>query len=200
MRSRFALWVTALLCAVPAFGQDRGLLKLPAFAGLEEKASETVQVNVDSKLLGLACRFLSSEEPDERAAQKFCTSLTGVYVRQFTFDSDYAYPKSDIDGIRRQLLSPGWSQIVNARSRKENTDVTVYILVDGGKAKSLAIIASEPREFTIVNIVGNIDLDQLHDLEGNFGVPKLEIETGKKPAASPVPAPAPAPKPAPKKN
>ena len=179
MRSRFALWVTALLCAVPAFGQDRGLLKLPAFAGLEEKASETVQVNVDSKLLGLACRFLSSEEPDERAAQKFCTSLTGVYVRQFTFDSDYAYPKSDIDGIRRQLLSPGWSQIVNARSRKENTDVTVYILVDGGKAKSLAIIASEPREFTIVNIVGNIDLEDLHDLEGRFGVPDLDIETGK---------------------
>ena len=200
MRSRFALCVAALLCAVPAFGQDPGLLKLPAFAGLEAKASETVQVNVDQKLLGLACRFLSSEEPDERAAQKFCTSLTGVYVRSFTFDSDYAYPKSDIDGIRRQLLSPGWSQIVTARSRKENTDVDVYILVDGGKAKSLAIIASEPREFTIVNVIGNIDLDQLHDLEGNFGVPKLEIETGKKPAASPAPAPAPAPKPAPKKN
>ena len=73
--------------------------------------------------------------------------------------------------------------MVGARSRKENTNVKVYILVDGGKAKSLAIIASEPREFTVVNIIGNIDLEQLHDLEGNFGVPKLEIETGKKPAA-----------------
>jgi hypothetical protein len=192
----------ALLCAVPAFGQDRGLLKLPAFAGLEEKASESVQVNVDQKLLNLGCRFLSSEEPDEAAAQKFCTSLTGVYVRSFTFDSDYAYPKADIDGVRNQLLAPGWSKVVDARSKKENTAVDVYILVDGGKAKSLAIIASEPREFTIVNVIGNIDLDQLHDLEGNFGVPKLEIETGKKPAAKPAPAPAakPAPAPAPKKQ
>jgi len=191
MKLRLALCAAALLCAVPALGQDRGLLKLPAFAGLEAKASESVQVNVDSKLLGLACRFLNSDDPEQAAAQKFCTSLTGVYVRQFTFDSDYAYPKSDIDGIRQQLLAPGWSQVVGARSRKENTDVNVFILVEGGKARSLAIIASEPREFTIVNVIGNIDLEQLHDLEGNFGVPRLGIETGKKPDKAPPPPPPP---------
>jgi len=50
----------------------------------------------------------------------------------------------------------------------------------------MAIIASEPREFTIVNIVGNIDLEQLHDLQ-KLGVPDLELETAKKPAA-PKPA------------
>lgn len=190
MRSRFALCAMALLCAVPAFGDDRGLLKLPAFAGLEEKASESVQVNVDSKLLGIGCSFLNKDDPEQAAAQKFCTSLTGIYVRQFSFDKDFAYPQADIDAIRHQLLAPGWSQIVGAKSRKENTDVKVYILVDGGKARSLAIIASEPREFTVVNIIGHIDLEQLHDLEGNFGVPKLEIDTGKKPAtAAPPPAP-----------
>jgi hypothetical protein len=190
MSSRLALCVVALLCAVPALGEDRGLLKLPAFAGLEAKASESVQVNVDSKLLGVGCRFLNSDDPEQAAARKFCTSLTGIYVRQFTFDKDFAYPQSDIDGIRQQLLAPGWSQVVGVKSRKENTDVKVYILVDGGKARSLAIIASEPREFTVVNIIGNIDLEQLHDLEGNFGVPKLGIETDKKSAAPPPPAPA----------
>jgi hypothetical protein len=51
----------------------------------------------------------------------------------------------------------------------------------------LAIIASEPREFTIVNIVGNIDLADLHNLEGKFGVPELGIEVGK--TATPAPAP-----------
>jgi hypothetical protein len=101
-------------------------------------------------------------------------------VRHFTFDDDYAYPKGDIDGVRRQLSAPGWSRVVEARSKKENTDVDVFLLIDGGKVQGLAIIASEPREFTIVNIVGSIDLEQLHDLEGNFGVPRLEIETGKK--------------------
>ena len=52
------------------------------------------------------------------------------------------------------------------------------------RRKDSPIIASEPREFTIVNIVGNIDLEQLHDLEGNFSIPNLELETGKKAAKS----------------
>ena len=115
-------------------------------------------------------------------------------MRNYTFDNDYAYPKADIDGVRRQLRAPGWSRIVEARSKKENTDVDVFVLIDGGKAQGLAIIASEPREFTIVNIVGSIDLEQLHDLEGKFGVPDLEIESGKKPA-TPVTAPKEASKP-----
>jgi hypothetical protein len=75
-------------------------------------------------------------------------------------------------------------------STKEDTDVNVYLLIDKGQAKSLAIIASEPREFVIVNIVGNIDLEKLHQLEGQFGVPELQIEGDKK--ASPKAAPAPA--------
>ena len=89
--------------------------------------------------------------------------------------------------------------MVETRSKKENTDVDVYMLIENGRAQGLAIIASEPREFTIVNIVGNIDLEQLHDLQ-KLGVPDLELETGKKPvAAKPAAAPAPAPAPAPKK-
>ncbi|HEU4590603.1 MAG TPA: DUF4252 domain-containing protein [Steroidobacteraceae bacterium] len=187
MNPRMLLALSALLLTGPALSQTKGQIRLPEMAGLAEKASESVTVTLDSQLLGLGCRFLSTEEPDEAAAKKVCSSLTGIYVRKFTFDSDYAYPKSDIDSIRRQLASPGWSQIVGARSRKEQTDVNVYVLIDGEKAKGLAIIASEPREFAIVNIVGSIDLEQLHEL-GRFGVPDLEIETGKKPAgAAPKP-------------
>jgi hypothetical protein len=181
-----ALW---LCVATPVFAQAPGQLKLPSFAALADRASESVTVTLDPQLLGLACRFLSAEDPEQATARELCTSLTGIYVRTFTFDTDYAYPKADIDAVRRQLSSPGWSRIVEARSRKDQTDVDVYVLIDGGRAKSLAIIASEPREFAIVNIVGNIDLERLHDLEGKFGVPKLELETGTKP-----PAPAKPPK------
>ena len=195
MNARIALALTALLLAGPTLAQTRGLLKLPEMAGLADKASESVTVTLDQNLLGLGCRFLNAAEPDEAAAKKVCQSLTGIYVRKFSFDTEYAYPKADIEGIRRQLAAPGWSRIVEARSRKEQTDVDVYLLVDGGKARGLAVIASEPREFAVVNIVGSIDLEQLHDLEGKFGVPELEIESGKK-AATPAPAVPPAKKPA----
>jgi uncharacterized protein DUF4252 len=172
-----SLFSPAALAQTPA---SKGQLRLPEFAALADKASESVTVTLDSQLLGLAARFLNSEDPDEAAAQKLVASLTGIYVRKYSFESDYAYPKADIDGIRRQLQSPGWSQMVGARSKKDHTDVDVYILIDGGKARGLAIIASEPREFAIVNIVGSIDLEQLHKLEGKLGVPDLQIESEKK--------------------
>jgi hypothetical protein len=187
MNARIAMTLISVLLAAPAFAQTRGLLKLPEMAGLAEKASESVAVTLDQNLLGLGCRFLDAGQPDEAAAKKVCQSLTGIYVRKFTFDSDYAYPKADIDGIRRQLAAPGWSRIVGARSRKDQTDVDVYLLVDGGKARGLAVIASEPREIAEVNIVGSIDLEPLNDLEGKYGVPELQIEDGGK---APAPAPA----------
>jgi hypothetical protein len=182
MNARVVLTVAAILLAGPSFAQSKGRLQLPDFAALADKASETVTVTLDSNLLGIAARFLNAEDPEQAKAKKLVTALTGVYVQHYTFETDYAYPKGDIDRVRRQLGNPGWSRIVGAVSRKEQTNVEVYVLIDGEKAQGLAIIASEPREFTIVNIVGNIDLEQLHDLEGNFGVPRLGIETEKKPA------------------
>ncbi|HET9862519.1 MAG TPA: DUF4252 domain-containing protein [Steroidobacteraceae bacterium] len=194
MNARMFLALAALLLAGPALSQTKGQIRLPEMAGLAEKASESVSVTLDSNLLGLACRFLNSGDPEQAAARDVCSALTGIYVRKFTFDSDYAYPKADIDGIRRQLASPGWSQIVGARSRKEQTDVNVYVLTEGGKARGLAIIASEPREFAIVNIVGNVDLEQLHELN-RFGVPDLEIDTPGKATSPARPETRPAAKP-----
>ncbi len=173
--------ITMLALGTTALAQVRGQLLLPEFAALADKASESVNVTLEPSLLGLACRFLSAEDPEEAKAKKLCTSLRGVYVRHYTFEKDYAYPRADIERVRRQLSAPGWSRIVEARSKKENTDVDVFVLIEGDKAQGLSIIASEPREFTIVNIVGSIDLEQLHDLEGQFGVPELGIETARKP-------------------
>ena len=184
MNARVALTLATLLLAGPAQAQSKAQLRIPEFAALADKASESVTVTLDAKLLGMGCRFLNSADLEQAAAKKLCTGLTGIYVRHYTFEKDYAYPKGDIDGVRRQLSAPGWSRIVEAVSKKENTNVDVFVHIDGDKAQGLAVIASEPREFTIVNIVGSIDLEQLHDLEGNFSIPDLEIETGKKPAAA----------------
>jgi hypothetical protein len=169
----------ALIAAETSAERARGQLVLPEFAALADKASESVSVSLEPSLLGMACRFLSAEDPEEAQAKKLCTSLRGVYVRHYTFETDYAYPRADIERVRRQLSAPGWNRIVEARSKKENTDVDVFVLIEGEKAQGLSIIASQPREFTIVNIVGSIDLEQLHQLEGQFGVPDLDIEPGR---------------------
>ena len=154
-------------------------LALPDFHVLEAKASETVSVTLDSSLIGLAARFLDPGNPEDAAVRKAIAGLTGIYVRSFSFESDFAYPKEDVDNVRKQLSAPGWQQLVQVRSHKEHSDVDVYIRVEGDKANGLAIIASEPREFTIVNIVGSVDLQKLHELEGHFGIPRMKLENPK---------------------
>ena len=98
-------------------------------------------------------------------------------------DKDFAYEPADLDAVRRQLSAPGWNRLVETRSRKTRADVDIYIMVDNNQAIG-ALIASEPRQFTIVNIIGAIDLEKLHKLEGQFGVPKLDIEPRNLPAPS----------------
>lgn len=43
----------------------------------------------------------------------------------------------------------------------------------------LVVLATDLKELTIVNIVGPVDLEKLSQLEGQFGVPELGIETTK---------------------
>ena len=181
MNARIGFVIAALVLSGPAWAAPKGQLQIPEFAALADKANESVTVTFDANMLRFASRLLSNDDPDQAKAKKLVSSLTGVYVRNYSFDSEYAYPKSDIEGVRRQLNAPGWSRIVGVVSKKESSNVEVFMLVEGEKVQGLAIIASEPREFTIVNIVGNIDFEQLQDLEGNFGVPNLELETPRKP-------------------
>ncbi len=183
--SKFALTVCiALLTPALAWGAPNPKLSMPSFAGLAQKATESVTITLDPALLGLAAKFLDSNDPQDAATKEVLKGLQGIYVRSYTFDKDSAYQQSDIDAVRTQLAAPGWNRLMETRSRKTHADVDIYIMIDHNQAIGLALIASEPRQFTIVNIVGAIDLDKLHKLEGQFGVPKLDTE---QPKSAPAP-------------
>jgi hypothetical protein len=191
MRHRITILLWILLMPGLAAAAPNARLLLPDFSALSKKASESVTITLDPNLLAMAARFLDSKDPEEAQTIEVIKGLQGIYIRSFTFDSDGAYRSSDIEAIRTQLAEPGWNRLVETRSRKTHANVDIYIMVDKSQAVGLAVIASEPRQFTIVNIVGAIDLDKLHKLEGQLGVPKLDIDTSK---AEPAPKAAPAPK------
>ena len=174
MKSMLALTLLFLSCELAVAADAR--LVLPDMRFLEAKASEVVSVTLDAPLLGLAARFLDDNKPEDAAAKQLVAGLKGVYVRSFKFDTDFAYPRADVEALRKQLLAPGWQPLVEVRSLKAQTHTDIYISMEGGRANGLVIIASEPRELTIVNIVGSIDLQKLHRLEGRFGVPDLQLQ------------------------
>ena len=153
-----------------------GQLQLPNFDSLANKAAQTVDITLDPNLLSLAAGFLDSSKPDENDVKQLVAGLRGIYVRSFTFDKDYVYPTSDVEFVTRQLTQQGWQRLVQVHNVKEQTNVDIYLCATGGTANGLAIIASKPHEFTMVNIVGSIDLQKLHRLEGKFGIPKMQID------------------------
>jgi hypothetical protein len=166
------LILAALALVRTASAAPPGPLKLPNFDSLADKAAQTVDITLDANLLGLATGFLDSSKPEDAAAKEAIRGLKGIYVRSYTFDKDFAYPEADVDMVRKQLTAPGWQKLVVVRDTHEHSNVDIYICVDEGRASGLAIIASKPRAFTIVNIVGAIDLQKLHALEGKFGIPQ----------------------------
>jgi uncharacterized protein YejL (UPF0352 family) len=145
---------------------------------LAAKASQTVDVNIDEHLMQLTARFLSSKDPDEAKVKDLVNGLKGIYVKSFEFEAEGQYSEADLEGIRSQLRNTAWNRIVNVHSKKEGS-VEVYLMQSGNQISGLAVLASDPKEITVVNIVGPVDLDKLSELEGNFGIPDLDLERSK---------------------
>jgi len=152
-------------------------LQMSSLDHLAAKASESVDVNIDERLMQITAGILSSQDADEREIKKLISGLKGIYVKSFEFDSDNGYTAADLESIRSQLKEPLWTRLVNVKSRKEN--VEIYLLMQNGQIGGLTVLSSEDRELTVVNIVGPIDLEKLTKLEGQFGVPDLGIESTK---------------------
>jgi hypothetical protein len=169
--------IPALLVVLPLAAQD---VKMPAnLDRLEAKASEVVNVQLDGALIQLASRFLSDKDPDEANVKRLVGGLKGIYVKSFEFEEKGQYSPSDVEELRAQLRSPAWARIVGASSKKKGENSEVYLKTEAGQITGLAIIVTDPKELTIVNIVGSIRPEDLRDLGGHMGIPKIDIGSGK---------------------
>ncbi|HEX7190257.1 MAG TPA: DUF4252 domain-containing protein [Thermoanaerobaculia bacterium] len=141
------------------------------FPALAERAAESTDVTLDGSMLRLAAKFLNDRDPDERQAKDLIKSLTGIYVHSYEFDHDGEYDRSIVEKVRAQL-GPSWKPMVTVRSKvRENVDI--YLDTRGDNVAGMLIISAEPRELTLVNLVGAIDIDKLASLEGEFGIPHV---------------------------
>ncbi len=167
-----------LVPMVSAAGQG-ARLKWPDVSQLAAKSTNTVDITLDPALISLAANFLGSDTADERELKEIIGKVKGIYVKSFEFDRDGSYSPSDVEAIRQQLNAPGWSRIVGVNSRRDQEHVDIYVFTEGGKPAGFTILSAQPRELTIVNIIGEIDLARLRALEGQFGVPKWDSERRK---------------------
>jgi hypothetical protein len=168
----------ALACLLlPAVcGAQDARLKLPDFSSLAGKATETVNISLGPWLLHMAGAFIDDKDADAAATKHLLAGLKSIQVRSYQFASDFAYSTADIDSVRKQLAGPGWSQLMQVHHREKSQDVDMYILIENNLTKGFALISCEPREFTIVNIVGSIAIDDLPKIEGQLHLPKVTAD------------------------
>jgi hypothetical protein len=169
-----AVWTAAQL---PAQSVQ---LRITGLDGLAAKATKSVDITLDSTLLQMAGGFLAgnSKDKDEAKLKDLLSNLKAITVRSFEFKEDGQYRIEDLEPIRAQLRTPGWSKIVSAQSKGELSEI--YTRSEQGKVVGFAIVAAEPKELTVVAIEGSIDLKDLSKL-GGLGIPAIPVpDQGKK--------------------
>ena len=178
-QTRLALFALLLIAAsaVATRAQD-SRLQLSSLDHLAAKASQSVDVAIDERLMRLASKVFSDQDVEEREIKKLVAGIKGIYVRSFEFENEGQYTAADVETIRTQLRGPGWTRLVNVTSKKEG-NLEVYLLMNGEQVGGLTVLSTDAKELAVVNIVGPVDLEKLAKLEGQFGVPELGIEPAK---------------------
>jgi hypothetical protein len=172
LHSKFAL--ACLLLPTMGCAQN-AKLQLPEFGHLADKATESVNISVSPWLLRTAAMFMDEEDADSAATKKLLAGIKSIEIRHYAFATDSAYSRNDLDAVRGQLTGPGWSRLLQVHEPKKSQDVDMYVLIENNRTQGFALIASEPREFTIINIVGSISLDDLPKLEKQLHLPKVDV-------------------------
>jgi Domain of unknown function (DUF4252) len=180
--------LVGLLLPVLAAAQA-GKLVIPDFSDLASKATEAVDITLDGDMLKSATHMLgaagarNSSDPD---VSGLVSGLKAITVRSFTFDKPDMYSPQDVERILAQVNAPGWKKVISVRDKGERVEIHMRENTEDG---GLLIVTEEPRELTIVNIAGRINMDQLRQLQGHMGVPNLQGIVGS--ALPPPPPPTP---------
>ena len=174
------LGLTLLLAAcatrTPAF-------KASSLAAIRRGSVDSVNVTLGPVTLGFIRwldRFGGDHGPDSAEARNLMRGLHKVQIHSFQFATEHTYGRGDLEALRSHFASPDRRRVVRVRERGTNGDIDIYCSLVKHTITRLVIIDAEPREFTLVNIVGTIDADRIGMLRRGFipheqGKPELAL-------------------------
>jgi hypothetical protein len=165
----------ALAQAAPGGGPSSPLPQpSPVEKELAARASNVTEVTLGRNMLAFAAKFMDDKDEDEAATRKLIEGLDGVYVREYDFDKENEYTPAEVEKLRQYFETSEWTPIVRERSKRldgENTDVMMKMV--NGETRGMFVLEAEPRELTIVLILGPIHLDDLSRLTHISGLSGL---------------------------
>ena len=196
IRNGLSGWRVLVLCGAAfacgstmTFAQDSPLPLPPAVEKeLAARATNVTEVTLGKNMLGFAAKFMNGKDEDEAATRKLIEGLQGIYVREYEFEKEGEYSMEQIEQLRKYFETSEWSPIVRERVRKEgkgheSTDVLVKLV--NGQSHGMFVLEAEPKDLTIVLILGPVNVDDLSRLKGLGGLSALgdvqkDLKAGKK--------------------
>src|SRR5436309_10255261 len=87
-------------------------LQIDQIDSLANKASETVDVRLDERLMQTTAKFFVTKDPDDAEIRELIKGVKGIYVKSFTFDKAGEYSQTEVDSVMSQLRGGAWSKII----------------------------------------------------------------------------------------
>lgn len=145
-------------------------LDLSFLKGLEAKAKESTDINLGPEQIKLMMGFSGEGSKELQGLGK---TIERVQVKTFEFDKEGAYNIADMEGLRAKLKTGDYLPFISVKEKNGFTEIAMR---KGPKGMNgFVILVAEPRELTVVNIVGEIDLASLGKLTGKFGIPNVQM-------------------------
>lgn len=173
MKHRIAAVLLATIAAVaPALAQIAPS-PIPLPPALEKElsahASDVTEVTLGKNMLGFAAKFMD-KGGDDATTKQLIQNLDGIYVRSYEFDKEGQYSIDQIEQLRKSFETPEWSPIVHVRERGSGETTDVLMKMVNGESRGMFVLSAEPKELTIVLILGPIRMEDLGRLRGISGL------------------------------
>ncbi len=173
----------AVALAMAARAQQPSPLPLPPALEKElaARASNVTEVTLGKNMLGFAAKFMNGKDQDEAATKRLIENLDGIYVREYEFDKDGQYSMEEVAKLRSYFATSEWTPIVHSRERNSGETTDVLLKVVNGETRGMFVLSAEPRELSIVLILGPVRMEDLGRLKGLGGLGVLgDIESNPK--------------------
>ena len=153
----------------------------PVEKELAARASNVTEVTLGKNMLAFAAKFMNGKDKDQASIRQLIEGLDGIYVREYEFDKEGEYSIEQIDQLRKYFETSEWSPIVREHERNSGETTDVMMKMVNGETRGMFILEAEPKELTIVLILGPIRMDELGELKGLGGLSALgDIEKNAK--------------------
>src|SRR5205809_384715 len=167
MKNPIAALVLMVGLVVPAVAQTSQLpLPSPVEKELAAKASNVTEVTLGKNMLAFAAKFMNGKGQDEEATRRLIQGLDGIYVRDYEFDKEGMYSMEDIQKLRTYFETNEWSPIVRERDKKSGESTDVMMKLVNGETRGMFVLDVEPKELSIVLILGPVKMEDLGKLGG----------------------------------